>query len=129
MLNPLTGASPVIQIHVYAASLAFLLGLAQIALPKGTGLHRALGWVWIVLMTAVAFSSFWIHEIRLWGPWSVIHLLSVATLVALAAAVWHARRHRIQAHRLAMLLLFFGALVIAGIFTLFPGRILHRVLF
>jgi uncharacterized membrane protein len=30
-------------------------------------------------MAMVAISSFWIHQIRLLGPWSPIHLLSVFT--------------------------------------------------
>ena len=34
-------------------------------------------------MAVVAVSSFWIHQIRLVGPWSPIHLLSIFTLVML----------------------------------------------
>jgi uncharacterized membrane protein len=44
-------------------------------------------------------------------------------------AVLHARRHRVAHHRWAMIGIFFGALVIAGAFTLFPGRIMHTVVF
>ncbi len=40
------------------------------------------------LMAAVAVSSFWIHQIRLLGPWSPIHLLSIFTLVMLPLGVW-----------------------------------------
>jgi len=77
----------------------------------------------------VVLSSFFIHTIRMWGPWSPIHLLSLFTLVTLPLAVWRARRHEIQQHRCAMTSLFVGALVIAGIFTLPPGRIMHAVVF
>jgi uncharacterized membrane protein len=35
----------------------------------------------------------------------------------------------VRAHRSAMLGLFLGALVIAGLFTLVPGRIMHAVVF
>ena len=38
-------------------------------------------------MAAVAISSFWIHEIRLVGPFSPIHLLSIFTPVMLVLAV------------------------------------------
>jgi uncharacterized membrane protein len=38
-------------------------------------------------MVVVAASSFWIHEIRLLGPWSPIHLLSIMVLVLLPVAV------------------------------------------
>jgi uncharacterized membrane protein len=46
----------------------------------------------------------------------------------LPLAVWEARTHRVAVHRLIMILLFSGALVIAGLFTLLPGRIMHTVL-
>ena len=80
-------------------------------------------------MAAVAASSFWIHEIRLFGPLSPIHLLSIFTLIMLVLAVLHARRHNVSGHRKAMMSIFFGALVIAGLFTFLPGRIMHAVVF
>lgn len=126
-LQPLLTAPAVIQVHAYAAFAAFALGLLQLLAPKGTLPHRRLGWLWAALLATVAATSFWIHEIRLWGPWSPIHLLSVLTLVALPAALYAARRHRVARHRRGMLLLFFGALVVAGAFTFYPGRILYRV--
>jgi uncharacterized membrane protein len=74
-------------------------------------------------------SSFFIHTIRMWGPWSPIHLLSLFTLIMLPLGVWHARRHQVARHRRAMAGLFAGALVIAGVFTFLPGRIMHEVIF
>jgi uncharacterized membrane protein len=62
-------------------------------------------------------------------PWRPTHLLAIFTLVTLPLAVLHARRHRIVQHRLAMISTFFGALMIAGLFTLMPGRIMHAVVF
>jgi uncharacterized membrane protein len=128
-LAPLLAADNGIRLHAFAAMAAFVLGVVQFSAPKGTIPHRTLGWVWVVLMLAVSGSAFWIHAIRLWGPWSPIHLLAIFTLVMLPVAVLHARRHRVQQHRIAMLSLFFGALVIAGLFTLFPGRIMSAVVF
>ena len=128
-LAPLLAADGAIRLHAFAAMAAFVLGVVQIGAPKGTIPHRTIGWVWVALMLAVSISAFWIHTIRLWGPWSPIHLLAIFTLVMLPVAVLHARRHRVRQHRIAMLSLFFGALVIAGLFTLFPGRIMHTVMF
>jgi uncharacterized membrane protein len=128
-LAPLLAADGAIRLHAFAAMAAFVLGVVQFSAPKGTIPHRTIGWVWVVLMLAVSVSAFWIHTIRLWGPWSPIHLLAIFTLVMLPVAVLHARRHRVQQHRIAMLSLFFGALVIAGLFTLFPGRIMSTVVF
>ena len=80
-------------------------------------------------MAVVAVSSFWIHEIRLVGPWSPIHLLSIFTPIMLVLAVWSARRHKVAGHSRIMISIFFGALVIAGLFTFVPGRIMHAVVF
>jgi uncharacterized membrane protein len=128
-LSPLLSASPVIQAHAYAAMVAFALGVVQLAAPKGTIPHRTVGWIWVLLMALVAISSFWIHDIRLIGPFSPIHLLSIFTLAMLVVAVMHARRHRVERHRKAMTTIFIGALVIAGLFTFLPGRIMHAVAF
>ena len=128
-LAPLLGAPPAIQLHALAAGAALMLGVVQLTLPKGTVPHRAMGWIWVLLMLVVALSSFLIHQIRLWGPWSPIHLLSVFTLVTLPLAVGHARRGKVASHRWAMLSLFVGALLIAGAFTFVPGRIMHAVAF
>lgn len=128
-LEPFLDAPSLIQIHAFAAIGAFLVGLVQLTAPKGTIPHRMIGWSWVLLMLTVAVSSLFIHTIRLWGPWSPIHLLSILVLVTLPLAVIHARRHDIAQHRMAMLMLFTGALVIAGGFTFLPGRIMHAVVF
>jgi uncharacterized membrane protein len=128
-LAPLLNALPPIPLHAIAAIAAFVLGIVQLAAPKGTLPHRTLGWIWVALMAAVAGSSFWIHQIRLVGPWSPIHLLSIFTLVMLPLGVWRAHRHDVNAHRWTMICIFTGALVIAGLFTFVPGRIMHTVLF
>ena len=105
------------------------LGIVQFAAPKGTLPHRTIGWIWVLLMVTVAISSFWIHTIHLVGPFSPIHLLSIFTLIMVPLAVWRAHRHRVSDHRRIMIMTFIGALVIAGGFTLVPGRIMHTVVF
>ncbi len=126
---PLLDAAPAIPVHAFAAMGAFALGIVQFAAPKGTLPHRTLGWIWVGLMLSVALSSFWIHQIRLVGLWSPIHLLSIFTLITVPLGVWRAHRHQVADHRRIMILIFSGALVIAGLFTLLPGRIMHAVVF
>jgi uncharacterized membrane protein len=128
-LAPLLEAAPAVPLHAFAAMAAFVLGVAQLAAPKGTLPHRTIGWIWAGLMVIVAASSFWVRQIRLWGPWSPIHLLSVFTLVTVPLGVWQAHRHRVADHRRIMIMIFSGALVVAGLFTLLPGRIMHAVVF
>jgi uncharacterized membrane protein len=128
-LTPLLNAAPEIQVHAFAAMSAFALGIVQLAAPKGTLPHRTLGWIWVALMLVISASSFLIHGIRMWGPWSPIHILSVFTPIMLAVAVVAARHHRVRAHKITMMSIFAGALLLAGLFTLVPGRIMHTVLF
>ena len=126
-LASLLQASLAIQVHAFAAMAAFVLGIVQFMAPKGTLPHRTLGWIWVGLMLVVSISAFFIHQLPVWGPWSPIHLLAIFTLIMLPFGVVAARRHAVERHRLTMIGLFAGALVIAGIFTLAPGRIMHAV--
>src|SRR4051794_14801434 len=128
-LAPLLDAAPVVQVHAVAALTAFVLGAVQLSAPKGTLPHRTLGWIWVALLAIIAISSFWIHGIRWVGPFGPIHLLSIFTLVMLPLAVLAARRHDVERHRRVMTGIFLGALLIAGLFTLVPGRIMHAVVF
>lgn len=128
-LTPLLNAPFVIQLHAFAAMAAFALGLVQFASPKGTLPHRTVGWIWVALMAIIAVSSFWIHGIRMVGPWSPIHLLSILVLVMMPLALWYAHRHNVRGHKMTMISVFIGGLVIAGAFTFVPGRIMHAVAF
>src|ERR1700756_313060 len=103
-LAPLLDAAPAIPLHAFAAMAAFAPGVVQCAAPKGTLPHRTIGWIWVALMAVVAGSSFWIHQIRLIGPWSPIHLLSIFTLAVLPLGVWKAHRHEVVDHRRIMIL-------------------------
>jgi len=108
---------------------ALVFGTIQLVAPKGTLPHRIVGSIWVALMLAVCVSAFFIHQLRIWGEWSPIHLLAIFTLVMLPLAVWQAHKHNVAKHRRAMLGLFFGALIVAGLFTFWPGRIMYAVMF
>ena len=73
--------------------------------------------------------SFFISELRLWGAFSPIHLLSIWTLSSLVMAVYHARHGNIRRHKIWMVLLYILALLVTGVFMLWPGRVMHGVLF
>jgi len=128
-LEPLLQASAAIQIHALAAVLAFVLGGMILFRRKGDRLHRLGGRIWVGLMVVVCLSSFFIHTIRMLGPWSPIHLLSIGTLGALVWGVGLARARRIAEHRRTMQATYLGALVLAGFFTFMPGRIMFAVFF
>ncbi|WP_018717040.1 DUF2306 domain-containing protein [Arhodomonas aquaeolei] len=126
-LQPLLAAPAVIQVHVAAAVLALALGIAQFTLRRGGTRHRRVGRIWVALMAVTAISSLFIHELRVWGDWSPIHVLSLVTLATLVQAVRAVRAGHVRAHRAAMVSLFAFALIGAGAFTLVPGRLLHAV--
>jgi uncharacterized membrane protein len=108
-LEPLLNANPIIQLHAFTATGAFVLGAVQLAAPKGTLPHRVVGLIWVLLMVVVSGSAFFIHELRIWGLWSPIHLIVTFTLAMLSIAVWRAHKHAVEQHRRSMLGLFFGS--------------------
>jgi uncharacterized membrane protein len=128
-LAPLLHASPVIQLHAYVAILALLLGAVQLFRRKGDAPHRLMGRVWVGMMAVVAFSSFFIWTIRLWGPFSPIHLISIFTLAMLWLGVRHARRHAVERHMRVMRATYLLALIVTGLLTFLPGRIMYHVAF
>ncbi|KJS39321.1 MAG: membrane protein [Rhodospirillaceae bacterium BRH_c57] len=127
-LDPLLQASPAIQAHAVAALAAFALGIMQLAGVKGGARHRVIGWSWVAAMAVTAASGFFIQEI-IPGAFSPIHLLSLMVLVLLPVAIVAVRRGRVRTHRMTMIGMFAGGLIIAGLFTLLPGRIMHALVF
>jgi uncharacterized membrane protein len=123
---PLLAAGPAVHIHLVATILALALGAFMLIRRKGTVSHRRLGWIWVGLMLTAAVSSFWITSIR--GGFSPIHILSVVVLVSVPAAIFAIRNGRVNTHRRSMQLLFFSGLVLPGLFTLLPGRLLGRLM-
>ena len=128
-LEPLLNASPAIQFHVATVVPAALIGGIMLLMRKGTYLHRMAGRLWIALMVLTALSSFFIHEIKLIGGFSPIHILSVVVLVSATEVIRSARRRDFVRHQRLVKSLYFGAIGIAGLFTLLPGRIMHEMVF
>lgn len=120
--------SPQIKIHIIAAVAAFVLGIVILALPKGRGLHKALGWSWVAAMTATALSSLFITGLN-GGFYSFIHLLSGWTLIALPMGIFAIRNRNVTAHRRRMTGIFVGGLLIAGALTFIPGRFMFAFFF
>ena len=115
--------------HALAAFAAVIIGALQLWMRKGGRVHRIMGYIWVALMATVALSSFFIHEIKMFGAFSPIHLLSIFTLWSLYMAIRAAKDRRINAHRRWMQNLYVMALLITGAFTLLPGRTMHVILF
>ncbi|MFM8574736.1 MAG: DUF2306 domain-containing protein [Limnohabitans sp.] len=125
MTHPAQSWTAVIIAHATLAAIAVLLGSVLLVMRKGHNMHRLMGWTWVLCMAAVAGISF---AIRRPDGYSWIHGLSVFTLASLCIGVMHARRHRVKAHRTHMVALYIGALLITGLFTLLPGRLIGSAL-
>ena len=118
-----------IPLHAAAAMAAIILGGLQFYMKKGGILHKLIGRTWIGLMIVVSVSSFFIHKIELWGAYSPIHLLSVWTIFSLGLAIYYVRVGNIKRHKQVMIALYGFALLLTGLFTLMPGRVMHQIVF
>ena len=118
-------SATMITFHLTVALLAFALGTANLILAKGTVRHRAMGWVWMVLMAGVTLSSLAIRQLND-GRLSWIHGLTLWTLFSMAVAVFAIRRGKVRLHAGFMIGTMVGV-IIAGLFALAPGRFISEV--
>jgi uncharacterized membrane protein len=132
----LAEAPLIVQVHLATVLPAFLIGSWSLFISRpGSPAHRRAGRVFAVLMAITATTTVFIPShfgfslavgpLRL----SPIHLLIPLTLHGLWAGIGAIRAGQVEQHRAIMRRLYFGAIVIAGLFTLLPGRRLHHFLF
>jgi uncharacterized membrane protein len=121
---------PLIFFHLVTAVAALLLGIVMLSRRKGTTSHRTLGWIWVTLMGSTALASVFIRDYRLpnlYG-YTPIHSFTLLVAVLLPLAIWYIRRGNVRGHRKTMTGLYIGACIVAGLFTLLPGRFLGSLL-
>ena len=121
---------PLIYFHLLSAVGALLLGGIVLGRRKGTGSHRTLGWMWVTLMFCTTLASAFIRDYRLpnlYG-YTPIHGFTLFVAMMLPLAIWHIRRGNVDGHRKAMKGMYLGGCVVAGLFTLLPGRFLGSLL-
>ena len=128
-VSPLANAGPLIQSHVASALVALALGPVILLRKKGTPLHKRLGKLWVASMAATILSAAFIYNLRMFGPFSPIHVLALLATWWLYRAVSHARHGRIAAHQASMKRLYFWALGVAGVFTFWPRRVFSHMFF
>ncbi len=116
--------TPLIAAHAVAAGSAVLMGAGVLLRRKGDARHRLMGRVWVGLMLLTALSSFGIYR----DHFSWIHGLSVFTLAMLALGVKAAREGRVRTHRNIMAGTYAWGLIVTGLFTLLPNRLLGHAL-
>lgn len=125
--------SPAIAIHLSAVGSATLLGPVALWARRSAGphprLHRAAGYAWVTLMLLAATSAIFIRDYRLPNihGYTPIHLLVPVVYGMLFLAFWFLARGNLTGHRKTMTRLYVGACIVAGAFTLLPGRYLGNL--
>jgi len=126
--------TPLIAIHMAAAIGAVVVGPVALWARKGRAqrprLHRAFGYAWATLMLVTAVSAIFIRDFALpnLAGYTPIHLLVPVVLFGLFGAFWFLARGNVNGHRKVMQNLYIGACLVAGGFTLMPGRYLGELL-
>ena len=118
--------------HLCTVVPCIFIGATLLILPKGSPIHKRGGRVYMVLMLITAVITLIIPAKigpQFLGHFGWIHLFSVLTLYTVPTAYTAIKKGRVKVHQRKMVLLYFGAIFIAGAFTLSPGRYLHKVFF
>lgn len=118
---------PVVIAHMTCAFAALGIGTALMIGVKGTAAHRVFGYAWSACMLVTAVSSFWIRTNH--GQLSFIHFLSGWTTLAVPLAIAFVRRRQVRRHARMMTSVFVGGLLIAGLLTFLPGRLMFQLFF
>ncbi|WP_417488449.1 DUF2306 domain-containing protein [Maricaulis sp.] len=116
----------VVQLHILSAVGALLIGSIQMFAPKGNLPHRTMGIVFVLLMASAAVSAIFIRQIN-GGNFSFIHIFVPLTIIGIFRLVLSARRGDRRGHRGQVMGLFYGALIIPGLLSFIPGRLMHTI--
>lgn len=111
---------------------AFMLGTLLLFKQKGTIAHRVVGYVYVALVSISCMVSLLMPASV--GPsvaehFGFLHLLSVWVLFAFFQAIRSVKQGDISSHASWMKGVYVGGLIVAGAFTLLPGRMLHHWVF
>ena len=120
----------VTTIHVIACVAAIIAGGMVIMRPKGTAVHRALGFVYVGATFAYCGSAFFMYPST--GRLTPFHLISIQNLVLVSFGISLPRffRRRLRtwyAWHLRLMLYSYVALVITGLRFVFPYLPRNRV--
>ena len=100
-------------------------GWGILAMPKGDRRHRVLGWTWVCAMLAMGAASVTVPH----GPnWVAAYVGGASAYPLLAYGVYAVKRGDRRRHGRTMAMLMI-ALVLMTFLAVFPGRLMHDVLF
>ena len=119
-------------LHLATVIPCFVIGTLLLLIKKGTTIHIFGGRIYMILMLITASITLFMPSHL--GPiilnhFGWIHSFSFLTLYTVPTAYIAIKKGDIKTHKRKMILLYFGAIIIAGSFTFVPGRYLHSLLF
>jgi uncharacterized membrane protein len=118
--------------HLATVLPCVVMGAFLFFMTKGTPIHKATGKVYMILMLITATITLLMPAQvgpQLFNHFGFIHFFSLLALVSVPRAYFAIRHGNVKSHKYAMIGLYVGGIMIAGGFTLFPGRYLHNLLF
>jgi uncharacterized membrane protein len=114
-----------VQLHLATVMIALPLGGFILWRPKGTGLHKVLGRIWVASMAITCVSALFIKSFApMLGPFGFIHLLVLWTLYSLARGMWAILVNQDLPNHLRNMQGAYWGLIIAGVFSAIPGRLI-----
>ena len=119
-------------IHLSAIGPAFVIATYMMFTRKGTGIHKILGRTYMLLMLFTAVVTMFMSARvgpTLFDHFGFIHLLSLLVFYTVPAAYFAIKSGNVKKHRFYMINLYVGGLLVAGSFTLLPGRFLGNLIF
>lgn len=118
--------------HLITVVPCVFLGAYVLLAKKGTSIHRFLGKIYMVLMLITALITLFMPAMvgpQVLNHFGWIHFFSFLTIWTVPTAYTAIRKGNVRAHKRKMILLYFGAILIAGGFTFAPGRYLNELFF
>jgi uncharacterized membrane protein len=117
------------DLHLYTIAPCLPLGFYLIVVSgKGGVLHKKIGYVYMVLIFFSSIVSLFLKAYVL-NHFGWIHLLSILTIWTVPRSLIAVKKGNITRHKRSMKLLYWTGLLLAGLFTLMPGRYLHDIIF
>jgi uncharacterized membrane protein len=118
--------------HLATVIPCFVIGTILLLIKKGTPIHKNFGRVYMILMMITAIITLFMPAQvgpRILNHFGWIHTFSFLTIYTVPTAYSAIKKGNVKVHKRKMITLYFGAILIAGGFTFFPGRYLHDLFF
>ena len=119
-------------LHLLTVIPCFIIGTLLLLIKKGTKTHKIFGRVYMILMLFTAIVTLFMPADvgpTIFNHFGWIHSFSFLTIYTVPTAYFAIKKGNVKVHKRKMILLYFGAIIIAGGFTFVPGRYLHTLFF